>query len=59
MGSTRAVKGDLVIRYREPIENAPMTQGGPPLAPRIDGDGFSSAGSMVLMSPQTRFRTAL
>ena len=52
--STRAVKGELAIQYREPIENAPMTQGGPPIAPRIDGDGFSSVGSMFLMSPQTK-----
>jgi len=52
--STRAVKGDLVVQYREPIENAPMTQGGPPIQPRIDGDGFSSVGSMFLMSPQTK-----
>jgi len=52
--STRAVKGEVVIKYREPIENAPMTQGGPPLAPRIDGDGFSSVGGMFLMSPQTK-----
>lgn len=42
--STRAVKGELVIQYREPVENAPMTQGGPPLAPRIDGD---SEGNVV------------
>lgn len=52
--STRAVKGGLTIKYREPIENAPMTQGGPPLAPRIDGDGFSSVGGMFLMAPQTK-----
>jgi len=52
--STRAVKGELAIKYREPIENAPITQGGPPIAPRIDGDGFSSVGSMFLMSPQTK-----
>jgi hypothetical protein len=52
--SSRAVKGDLMIKYKEPIENAPMTQGGPPLAPRIDGDGFSSVGGMFLMSPQTK-----
>ena len=51
--SPRAVKGELQITYREPVENAPMTQGGPPLAPRTDGDGFSSAGSMFLLSPQT------
>ena len=52
--STRAVKGELVVQYREPVENSPMTQGGPPLAPRIDGDGFSSVGDMFLMSPQTK-----
>ena len=46
--STRPVKGELAIKYREPIENSPMTQGGPPLAPRIDGDGFSSVGGMFL-----------
>jgi hypothetical protein len=51
--SPRAVKGDLVIKYREPVENAPITQGGPPIAPRIDGDGFSSVGGMFLISPQT------
>jgi hypothetical protein len=51
--SSRAVKGELVIGYREPIENAPITQGGPPIAPRIDGDGFSSVGAMFLVSPQT------
>lgn len=52
--STRAVKGELAIHYREPIENAPLTQGGPPLSPRIDGDGFSSVGNMFLISPQTK-----
>jgi len=52
--STRAVKGELAIQYREPIENAPMTQGGPPLSPRIDGDGFSSVGNMFLISTQTK-----
>ena len=51
--SSRAVKGDLAIQYREPIENSPMLQGGPPIAPRIDGDGFSSVGNMFLVSPQT------
>jgi M61 glycyl aminopeptidase len=51
--STRAVDGELNVKYREPIENAPMTQGGPPLSPRIDGDGFSSVGNMLLMSLQT------
>jgi hypothetical protein len=50
--ATRAVKGELVVAYREPVENALMTQGAPPKAPRIDGDGFSSIGDMILMSPQ-------
>jgi hypothetical protein len=52
--SPRAVKGDLAIDYREPIENAPMIQGGPPLSPRIDGDGFSSVGDMFLIAVQTK-----
>src|SRR5207253_4381554 len=51
--STRPVKGELAVRYRLPIENSPMTQGGPPIAPRIDGDGFSTVGSMFLLSPKT------
>jgi hypothetical protein len=50
--STRAVKGELVIKYREPVENSPIIQGGPPIMPRIDGDGFSSVGGMFLVSPQ-------
>jgi len=50
--SERALQGELVVRYRVPVENTPLTQGGPPLAPRIDGNGFSSVGSMFLMSPQ-------
>lgn len=52
--SPRAVKGELLVDYREPVENAPMTQGGPPLAPRIDGDGFSSVGDMFLIAVQTK-----
>ena len=50
--SARAVKGDLVVKYGVPVENTPLTQGGPPLSPRVDGDGFSSVGNMFLMSPR-------
>ena len=59
--STRAVKGEMVVRYRTTVENTPLTQGGPPLAPRIDGDGFSSVGSMFLISPkiETPYRVAI
>jgi hypothetical protein len=52
--SPRAVKGVLVVKYREGIENSPMTQGGPPTAPRIDGDGFSSIGGMIILAPQIK-----
>jgi predicted metalloprotease with PDZ domain len=59
--SARAIKGDIVVRYRLPIENTTPTQGGPPINPRIDGDGFSSQGAMLLMSPQTKapYRVAI
>jgi rhamnogalacturonan endolyase len=59
--ATRAVKGELTVKYRVPVENVPLTQGGPPLSPRIDGDGFSSVGNMFLISPQiqTAYRIAI
>jgi hypothetical protein len=50
--STRAVKGDVVVHYRLPIQNTPPLSGGPPINLRIDGDGFSGAGSMLLMQPK-------
>ncbi|MDZ4374481.1 MAG: hypothetical protein U1C74_24075 [Phenylobacterium sp.] len=48
----RAIKGDATVRYRLQVENAPMTQGGPPIAPRIDGRGFSGTGNVLLMTPR-------
>jgi predicted metalloprotease with PDZ domain len=49
----RAVEGDLTIRYRLPIMNDNRASGGPQGSPRIDGDGISSIGEMLLMKPET------
>ena len=59
--ATRAVKGDVVVSYRMVAENIPMIAGGPPTSVRIDGDGVSGAGSMMVMTPNvTRdYRIAL
>jgi predicted metalloprotease with PDZ domain len=46
--ASRAVSGELVIRYRVPVENTPTNGGIPPLGPRIDGKGFSAAGQTFL-----------
>src|SRR5580704_4117289 len=51
--AARAVNGQLVIRYRVPVENT-LTNGGiPPLGPRIDGKGFSAAGQTFLAIPRS------
>ena len=51
--AARAVKGTLTIRYRLPIVNDNHATGGPQGSPRIDGDGISSTGEMLLMRPET------
>lgn len=52
--ASRAVSGELVIRYRVPVENT-LTNGGiPPLGPRIDGKGFSAAGQTFLAILQSK-----
>lgn len=48
----RAVQGDLTVRYRLPIMNDNHASGGPQGSPRIDGDGISSIGEMLLMRPE-------
>jgi hypothetical protein len=50
----RAVNGELVIRYRVPVQNTPTNGGIPPLGPRIDGKGFSAAGQTFLAIPQSK-----
>jgi len=49
--ATRAVKGDVEVRYRLIAENIPAIAGGPPIGVRIDGDGFSATGQAFLMTP--------
>jgi hypothetical protein len=50
----REVRGSLSIRYRLPIVNDTRATGGPQGSPRIDGDGVSSTGEMLLMLPVTQ-----
>jgi predicted metalloprotease with PDZ domain len=59
--TTRKVSGKLTIRYRLPIVNDTHATGGPQGSPRIDGDGISSVGEMLLMQPETShpYRLAL
>jgi len=52
--ASRAVNGELVIRYQVPVENTPTNGGIPPLGPRIDGKGFSAAGQTFLAIPQSK-----
>jgi predicted metalloprotease with PDZ domain len=49
----RKVHGTLTIRYRLPIVNDTHATGGPQGSPRIDGDGISSVGEMLLIQPVT------
>ena len=49
----RAVRGDLVVSYRAPVDNTPPARGSaPPYVLRIDGEGVSGVGSMFLMTPE-------
>lgn len=48
----RAVKGDLVVSYRAPIDNTPPRRGsGPPYQLRTEGGGFSAVGNTFLLTP--------
>lgn len=50
----RAVKGDLVVTYRAPIDNTPPKRGsGPPYQLRTEGGGFSGVGNTFLILPET------
>jgi hypothetical protein len=49
--TTRALAGELKVRYRLPLENIPLVRGGPPIQLRIDGDGFSGVGNMLVAVP--------
>jgi hypothetical protein len=49
--TTRALQGDLKVHYHLPLENIPLIRGGPPIQLRIDGDGFSGVGNMLVAIP--------
>ena len=58
----RAVKGDLVVRYRAPVDNTPPARGsGPPYQLRTEGGGISGVGNTFILIPeaQKRYRVAL
>ena len=58
----RATRGDVVVRYRAPVDNTPPTRGsGPPYALRTEGGGVSGVGNTFILLPEDKLvrRTAL
>lgn len=50
--ANRAVKGELVVRYRAPIDNTPPKRGsGPPYQLRTEGGGVSGVGNTFVILP--------
>lgn len=55
--ATRNIEGDLVVRYRAPVDNTPPARGsGPPYQLRTEGAGVSGVGSTFLLLPEERGR---
>jgi hypothetical protein len=50
--TVRALKGAVTVKYRIPVENIPLVAGGPAIQLRIDGNGFSGEGDMLIATPQ-------
>lgn len=50
----RAVKGEMVVRYRLPVANDDKATGGPPINIRVDGRSVSTVGGMLLAMPATK-----
>ncbi|HEY2358236.1 MAG TPA: hypothetical protein VGH86_12365, partial [Phenylobacterium sp.] len=60
--SNRAVRGDLVVRYRAPVDNTPPARGsGPPYSLRTEGGGVSGVGNTFILTPEVArpYRVAL
>lgn len=59
--STRAVRGDLLIRYQVSIRNTADNGGTTPIFPRLDGEAFSAIGMTLFAIPQAkeRYRIAI
>ena len=50
----RAVKGEVTVRYRAPVDNTPPSRGsGPPYSLRTEGGGISGVGNTFLLLPET------
>lgn len=48
----RAVRGELVVRYRAPVDNTPPPRGsGPPYSLRTEGGGVSGVGNTFILIP--------
>src|SRR6185437_6238516 len=52
--TTRALKGDVMVHYLIRAENIPLAAGGPAVQLRVDGNGFSGQGDMIIAAPQIR-----
>ena len=52
--ATRAVSGQVVIRYRVAIQNTADNGGTTPIFPRLDGKAFSAIGMTFLAIPQVK-----
>ncbi|HLZ74169.1 hypothetical protein [Phenylobacterium sp.] len=51
----RAVKGDLTVHYRAPVDDAPPPRGsGPPYSLRTEGGGVSGVGNTFILLPEGR-----
>jgi hypothetical protein len=49
----RAVHGDLIVRYRAPVDDTPPARGsGPPYSLRIEGGGVSGVGNTFILTPE-------
>src|SRR5436190_13717551 len=49
----RAVKGDLIVRYRAPVDDTPPARGsGPPYSLRTEGGGVSGVGNTFILLPE-------
>ena len=60
--ASRAVHGDLVVRYRAPVDDTPPARGsGPPYGLRTEGGGVSGVGNTFILTPEGRtlYRIAL
>lgn len=56
---SRAVSGDVTIRYTLGLESIPMLQGGPPTAVRVDGHAFSGIGEVLFARPNIETPVAI